>query len=206
MFSRRDFEEQMEISTFGQPMFIPNQDFDVVGGDSGRDSRSFEEILDRTPLTAMQKENVTYERSLKRELYNLENSLSEDEYNSYLKVRNKLETDSEKIYYLRLGSTNKNLYLKGRGIVKIDETRDVPVKQDMYSQMGYQTVKSYRAPSSVITLGMDMQDVKHLWGEPWERQVAGDPRYGNERWAYRKMEGQKYIYFSNGKVEGWSEQ
>ncbi len=62
-----------------------------------------------------------------------------------------------------------------------------------------------------ITVGMTKQAVRDSWGEPELVEVAGNPLYGNERWAYSEQlpstEGfqteKRTIYFSNGRVAGW---
>ncbi len=64
-----------------------------------------------------------------------------------------------------------------------------------------------------LVLGMQMSDVRNVWGEPRDVQMAGDPRYGNQRWIY--FEGlsspwstsrARIVYFENGRVVGWETQ
>ncbi len=62
-----------------------------------------------------------------------------------------------------------------------------------------------------ITVGMTKQAVKDSWGEPELVEVAGNPLYGNERWAYSEQlpstDGfqteKRTIYFEGGRVVGW---
>jgi|GEM_PF-5642799 len=61
--------------------------------------------------------------------------------------------------------------------------------------------------------GMGMSDVRNIWGEPTEVQVAGDERLGNLKWIYYKgltspwsIREARVIYFEDGHVAGWSTQ
>jgi outer membrane protein assembly factor BamE (lipoprotein component of BamABCDE complex) len=62
-----------------------------------------------------------------------------------------------------------------------------------------------------ISLGMQMKKVKLNLGTPMTVEIAGNPKYGNERWIYEKeiptMNGyykeKKVIYFEGGSVVGW---
>ena len=57
-----------------------------------------------------------------------------------------------------------------------------------------------------VVLGMSRQDVVQSWGEPVQREVAGNGTAGHERWTY----GSRYsfsqprtVIFQNGRVAGW---
>lgn len=62
-----------------------------------------------------------------------------------------------------------------------------------------------------IRLGMARQNVKMSMGSPTQVEVAGNPKYGNERWTYERsvptLNGyyteRKVIYFEGGSVVGW---
>ncbi len=62
-----------------------------------------------------------------------------------------------------------------------------------------------------ITVGMTKQAVRDSWGEPELVEVAGNPLYGNERWAYSEQlpttDGfqteKRTIFFEAGRVVGW---
>ncbi len=71
----------------------------------------------------------------------------------------------------------------------------------------YYTVRETQlaAHNSEIVMGMNKSSVISSWGEPMQRDFAGDPRYQNERWAYRKGGKTKFIYFEGGKVGGWAD-
>jgi hypothetical protein len=61
-----------------------------------------------------------------------------------------------------------------------------------------------------LVLGMNMQDVLSVWGEPRNIESAGDPSLGNQRWIYSEglshpnsLSAARVIYFENGQVAGW---
>ena len=62
-----------------------------------------------------------------------------------------------------------------------------------------------------IRLGMARRNVKMSLGSPTSVEVAGNPKYGNERWIYETsiptLDGyyteKKIIYFEGGSVVGW---
>lgn len=62
-----------------------------------------------------------------------------------------------------------------------------------------------------IHLGMQKNRVKRSLGLPSQVEVAGNPKYGNERWVYVRsvptLDGyykeKKVIYFEGGSVVGW---
>lgn len=193
MMEHRDFENQMNPYRMDDdPLFMPNKDFTVVPGDTGRFYRNSKEISNRTPATARMKEKDLYNNSIKRELVGLENQMNDAQYQEYIRIRNSLGSDSEKIYYLRLPAKDKREYLALRRI-------EVPQ---------YYTVRESRMATynSEVIMGMGKKDVLRSWGQPDKKDVSGDPRYQNERWAYSRHGKVKYIYFEGGQVGGWTEQ
>lgn len=62
-----------------------------------------------------------------------------------------------------------------------------------------------------LSTGMSKRSVMTLLGEPTDVQVAGNQRYENEKWVYRRyvpteagyQKDTKVIYFEHGKVAGW---
>lgn len=61
-----------------------------------------------------------------------------------------------------------------------------------------------------ITLGMSRDQVHQAWGEPRNREFAGDSGSGNERWTYSlgvsafwSVQPQRIVYFERGVVSGW---
>jgi|GEM_PF-6099782 len=65
--------------------------------------------------------------------------------------------------------------------------------------------------SAQLQLGMDKQNVQIQLGSPSEVEVAGQAKYGNERWTYEDtfstvngyVTATKLIYFENHRVVGW---
>ena len=205
MMDRRDFTEEMGEYEFGEPVFEANRDFMVVAGDTGRDYRTSSEILERTPATARDAEEYSYRSSLKREKAFLENKLDEAEYQKYLGIKAKLGDVSHQIYYLRLSSLERDEYLDSRGIDhQYIRTKNMREVANSFNQSGSAYLGRSIASARDVSLGMGQNDVLQNWGQPDHREVAGDPRYGNERWSYRRNGEVKYIYFENGRVQGWN--
>lgn len=65
--------------------------------------------------------------------------------------------------------------------------------------------------SGRLITGMGEKEVRTLYGEPEDVQVAGDLRNGNEKWIYSdgvsskrwNLSSPRVIYFEEGKVIGW---
>ena len=213
MFEYRDYSDQMDpfMGYSDEPMFMPNKDFMVVAGDSGRDYRSFEEIKRRTPASYNERLDDRYQKSLQVELNAHVNRLSDEEYWEYDKIKNKLGSTSEKIYYLGLNPREKKQYLNARGIQRSYgvDTRAAQ-KQDLnhFNRVALYPKDSVQAPNyprNDVVMGMDMDTVVGTWGEPQRRDIAGNPTNRNERWAFRRDGKTKFIYFEQGRVQGWSE-
>jgi outer membrane protein assembly factor BamE (lipoprotein component of BamABCDE complex) len=68
-------------------------------------------------------------------------------------------------------------------------------------------IASYYRPAErelpELFVGMKKDDVVRNWGRPARIEVAGDPSYQNERWAFYFNGKTKNVYFENGKVQGW---
>lgn len=191
MLDRRDHFAVMD-DRFGGEMFRPYDDFEVVPGDEGRFTQS-EGLLGRVPATAEQNGNRTFNRSIFNELQSLENRLSDSDYEEYMQVKGALNSDHERIYYLRLLPYEKAQYLSARNI---------RIEKKYISASDFR-----RAPaSSNIALGMGKNEVLGTWGQPDRRDYAGRPEEGNERWAYHQGGRTRYIYFESGQVDGWTEQ
>lgn len=207
MFEQRDFMDEMQYQ-FDEPMFQANRDFMVVPGDTGRPHRTLSEINDRTPATYEDEQDFRYKQSLRRELVNLENQLTDTEYEDYLKYKNKLGGLSEKIYYLRLNQAQRDSYLTARRL-KEPKSRQVVTRANYYrnnAAANYRSVSGKFPKINDVALGMSKDDVVQNWGQPERKDVAGNPALENERWAYRKNGSVKFIYFEAGRVEGWTEE
>ncbi len=64
-----------------------------------------------------------------------------------------------------------------------------------------------------LTLGMGIDDVMTVWGQPIEVQTAGDPEAGNQKWVYHnglsdqwRTSTRRVVYFEAGRVAGWETQ
>jgi hypothetical protein len=193
---------------FDEPLFKPNSDFMVMAGDTGRDYDTYNEIMEKTPASGRMDSDYRHERSLERELRYLEHKLSDAEYGEYTRYKNNLGSRSEKIYFLRLNSSERRDYLNVRRI----ENHSRSVSYSNYRNQSSNPMTRQRSiAGSVsrvkdITLGMDQNDALQNWGTPERRDIDGDPSQQNERWAYRRNGKVKYIYFESGKVQGWAEQ
>lgn len=183
--SQRSYLAEMENN--GSSFFNPQDDFPVVGGDTGRVGETAQERKRRTPLS----ENSQDRRFLKQELKRLEAKESDDELAFYEGQKRLLSTTSEKIYYLKLSPSERREYLASRGFISPE--RALASKHGERSGSG----------QSDISSGMSKTDVVNSWGEPVRVEVAGNPSFENERWLYKLHGASKYIYFESGRVEGW---
>ncbi len=64
--------------------------------------------------------------------------------------------------------------------------------------------------SGDVVVGMQMNDVLALWGQPREIQTAGNNSSRNQKWIYLdrispqgSLSAARSIYFEEGKVVGW---
>ncbi|MFN8369064.1 MAG: hypothetical protein U0T83_00395 [Bacteriovoracaceae bacterium] len=188
--ANRTFISEMDNDTDG--FFVAERDFNVTSGDSGQAYRTLSEIRDRTPASKMEKDRYLSDAYLEEELTDLEAKLSYNELSQYQAYKEKLATVSEKIYFLKLrGFQEKEEYLIGKGLKK--ENRD-----DF-------SVSSAVSVGDII-VGMDKSSVIKSWGRPNRVDIAGDPAYQNERWAFYRNGRLKYIFFERGVVNGWTEQ
>jgi outer membrane protein assembly factor BamE (lipoprotein component of BamABCDE complex) len=63
----------------------------------------------------------------------------------------------------------------------------------------------------LLRLGMKKRNVQRRMGRPDAVEVAGNPKYGNERWIYERsvptlngtFQETQVIYFEGGSVVGW---
>jgi hypothetical protein len=195
MLEYRDFEDEMSEYRDDDLSFIPNQDFEVVAGDTGDMGGGLDVILRRTPASGNEKKLSDHESSIRQELYALEGQLQEDELRQYIDNKDKIGSDSQKIYFLSLDQMEKYDYLKARGMAQKDDN-------SYYSS-------NERAIASVtndVVLGMGKSEVARIWGQPARVDYSGARTLENERWAYRRNDKVKFIYFDSGVVEGWSEE
>jgi len=187
----RSFVSSMARDSDGY--FVPNKHFRTVSGDSGRGDRSYEEVMKRTPASYQSRQHLLSQGALGVERRELEEAQPESLAAHYRKNQKEFNNDSEKIYFLRLKNMEeREQYLAGRrGDVLPDFT-------------GVERSNAVR--NRDILLGMSKDTVAESWGQPQRVDVAGNPRYENERWTYVKNGKLRHVYFESGRVEGWSDQ
>ncbi len=186
----RSYLSEMEQGEDGG-FFTPNKDFPVMAGDNGRYWYTDSERKSRTPASEYEQRRDRESDSIRAERERLEASLPEEEQALYTSVQNRFTSDSEKVYFLSMTYRDKIDYLDARG------WRDRP--QDINA--AWESRLASR--QSDIMMGMTKAEVLEAAGRPLKVEVAGNPRYENERWLYN-VEGQsKYIYFEAGTVGGW---
>lgn len=185
----RSFLSEMEHDD--SQMFTPYEDFPVVAGDSGRSWASDSERRARTPASEYEMAQERSERSLEQELRELEYSQSEHATYIYQQNKRHFSTTSEKIYFLKLPHSERMDYLESRGFLAAPESPYLNAQS------------SYVTRQADVILGMSKDDVLTSMGKPLRVEIAGNPSYENERWAYTYNGATKYIYFESGRVEGW---
>ncbi|WPU64778.1 hypothetical protein [Peredibacter starrii] len=188
LYTGRSYLTEMESDD--SRFFNPRDDFPVVGGDSGRFWNTEEETRARTPASLGDIAEENRKRSLRQELRELESSQSEDEL--YQKYQHKFGTVSERIYFLELPPRERRDYLASRGFLEEEKV-----------EMTSERERAFAVRGQDILLGMSKNEVVESWGKPLRIEIAGNPTYENERWLYRVKNGQKFIYFEGGQVQGW---
>lgn len=192
LLSGRTFIDEMDRES--DSFWVAGEDFQTTAGDTGNAYRSRQEIMDRTPLDGLTKQEIEDKRSLRKEIAMKVNALSDEEYKQYSGVRDSLETDSEKAYYLSLPRGEKEDYLRTKFFSAYKRDSRSPASQDF----GYM-----RSKATKVGIGMKKDDIVRIWGRPMQVDVAGDPRYENERWSFYDGSKVRQIYFENGVVSGW---
>lgn len=163
--------------------YNPSEDFPVVAGDSGRF---------RGPSSIDDVEEDRTSRALREELRELESMQSEESMELYTPYKKLLGSVSQRIYFLKLPPHERRDYLITRGILS---------EPSQHALTPHDRMSATRAND--VLIGMDKHDVMESLGKPLRVEVAGNPRYENERWLYRLNGASKYIYFESGKVQGW---
>jgi outer membrane protein assembly factor BamE (lipoprotein component of BamABCDE complex) len=120
------------------------------------------------------------------------------ERDQYFKNKPYMRNDVDGLEFLALDSfEDRNRWLNAHGIYGAD----TPHKPEIQALVDLND----------ITTGMTKQAVRDSWGEPELVEVAGNPLYGNERWAYSEQlpssDGfqteKRIVYFEGGRVTGW---
>jgi hypothetical protein len=188
LLGSRKFIDEMENSG---DFFEAGEDFRVTVGDEAPNGRTMEQIYARTPSSSPDKRRYVQTQKLSEELQYLESRQTQLMARHYEMYRHELSNISEKIYFLRLGTLGeRENYLRSRGIVA-----------DHYSSD--KALISRAIQTRDIIVGMTKQDVISSWGRPSRVDVAGNPRYENERWSFYERGNLKQVFFENGRVQGW---
>ena len=200
--SPRSFVDEMDRESDG--FWVAGRDFPVVGGDSGSTYRSREEIKLRTPMNERQRDRYMNREVIKRQLAEREENMGDSERARYMKDSEYLSSTSERIYYLSLQPSERAEYIRTKQPVQVVQNDQANYFSDSSSMV---SSSSLRAPASLagdVSIGMNKEEVKRLWGKPMRVDIAGDPRNQNERWVYYEGGRMKQLYFEAGRVAGWT--
>ncbi len=182
----RDHWNQMEEQH--EPMFRPRENFKVVSGDTGDTMDSIDDYMHRVPAADYSLKARAQKMSLSEELRDLEDRQSEADYNLYLENEAILGSVSEKIYFLKMNSSiERQKYLENKGYrsrTRLTKVDDIPFES--------------------LNPGMSKAEILKRFGRPMSKDIAGNPENENERWSYHNGDEVRYIYFEQGRVDGWS--
>ena len=194
LLEERSYINEMDRDSDG--FFVAGRDFPVMNGDSGEAFRSREEIRKRTPASkrskALDDEKLSLENELRKKLADQD----EEVLKNYNRDSQYLESDSERLYYLSMNGEERTNYIN----TKIQDMSD----EEAFKQNSREFMKRRSVRSQEIAEGMTKDDVINLWGKPTKIEVAGHPKFENERWSFAEGGQVKRIYFEAGKVQGWS--
>jgi hypothetical protein len=179
--------EQDSESSF----FKPNRDFPVMAGDNGRYWYTDQERKSRTPASDYEQRRDREADIIRSQREALEAALPEEEQALYTQVQSKFTTDSEKIFFLELPYEERLSYVESRGWGRSLDPLNTAWENRLATRQ------------KEIMMGMTKQEVIESAGRPSKVEVAGNPRYENERWMYSIDGVTKYIYFEAGVVGGW---
>lgn len=187
----RSFIEEMNRES--DPFLQAGKDFPVVSGDTGEAYRSRDEVKKRTPSSERERKQNLETASIKQELEQKEADIPEELLEQYSKDKKFLPTDSDKLYYLSLGASERSNYIQTK-------------RQDMAEDQGkgQDFVQKRSVHAGEIYLGMGKSQVVQVWGKPSRVEIAGNPKHQNERWSFVEDGNVKQIYFESGKVQGWA--
>ena len=189
---QRTYLKEMDETKDG--FFVPDRDFAVLSGDSGRRYRSKAEIAERTPVFGKKRRKWERKKFLRRELNRKEERLGEEEYKNYQRYRNRFDNDSERIYYMNLPIEERLNYLsRKRGQNRIGQRK----------REGVSNIEKMAIRKRQLYVGMGKEAVIQSWGRPEKVEFAGNPRMGNEKWTFYHGESRKKVFFESGFVQGW---
>ncbi len=73
----------------------------------------------------------------------------------------------------------------------------------MPAERGLASLSPYHHRKGELFLGMSKAQVLRAWGRPGRVDIAGNPKYQNERWAFFAKSNVYYVFFEAGSVQGW---
>lgn len=203
---RRFLAEMGTEEDEGFSLFAPGKAFNTVAGDPEVESYSREDMMKRTPASEKDYPEWTQERRLKKELEEKLSTLRPADREAFYLKERQFENDSQKLYYLSLDRYEQDRYDQS-----LQSYRNERMLRSR-AQSGF----GGRNPASIfryspraqahreIEIGMDKKSVIQRWGNPHRVDTAGNPTLGNERWTFFENGESKYVFFSKGKVDGWS--
>ncbi|EQC46288.1 lipoprotein [Bacteriovorax sp. DB6_IX] len=188
----RSFVDEMDDQ--GDEYLVAGKNFDVLPGDSGAHPYQKEDMMSRTPDRHEDYPEWSERQRIRKELTQKLSALSEEQQIWFRRNEHLFANDSQKLYFLGLSQSERDDYLVSIHSKKISSTtKRAPASKFRYSPRA----------SREVFMGMPKDQVVNLWGQPHRVDVAGDPRYENERWTFYENGQRKYIYFAKGRVEGW---
>ena len=182
-----------EMNRDSDPFLQAGKDFPVMSGDTGEAYRSREEVQKRTPSSERNQKQAKQQESIKQELEQKEADIPAEYIEQYTKDKKYLPSDSDKLYYLSLSTSDRGSYINAK-------------KQDMQDDQGkgQDFIQKRSIHHDELYIGMDKTQVSQLWGKPSKVEIAGNPKNQNERWSFVEDGSVKQIYFESGKVQGWA--
>ena len=183
-----------EMDEMKDGFFVPDRDFAVLPGDTGKRYRSKAEIAERTPAFGKRRKRWERKKFLRKERSRKEELLGEEEYKRYQRHREHFDNDSEKIYYMNLPIEERLNYLSRkrgqyRAVRRIRE--------------GSSSIEKRAIRRKQLYVGMGKEAVIQSWGRPEKIEFAGNPRMENEKWTFYHGKSRKNVFFESGLVQGW---
>ncbi|MFG1500739.1 hypothetical protein ABMA70_11085 [Halobacteriovorax sp. XZX-3] len=194
----RQFLDVMGEEDEGFSLFSPGKAFDTVGGDPSYVQYSKDEMMKRTPSSEEDYPSWSQEKRLKMELQGKLDSMRPEDREAFRRKERMFDNDSQKLYYLTLTRAEQQEY--GRTLVRYEKQRKFEARKPASIFRYSPRAQAHRE----IAMGMDKKNVIDRWGNPHRVDTAGNPQLENERWTFFENGERKFVYFSQGKVEGWS--
>lgn len=169
------------------------EDFSYAGADERPvPNREFKGLSEE--LNPSQAQALEHEARMAR----MEKSLPSKDRQAYQSYRSSFRSAKEQDEYLSLPSAEAR-------------ERYATLKEYEKTAARYSPKVNDAVSRNDIVLGMPRNAVLESWGQPEVVEVAGNARYGNERWRYTEVvstpdgfqEENRVVIFENGRVAGW---